>query len=133
MDLIRWVNEACVRQGATLFNGGLDVQRAIYYTMIPGVTGCVECWMHQVQSQDPISRGLLEERQRLQIGGENAAFVPLVTLVGGLMLSEFGASRPRLRRLSLLGDSWKYVSVRWKCARQNNGRGLKIARFVRAS
>jgi molybdopterin/thiamine biosynthesis adenylyltransferase len=89
MDLIRWVNEACVRQRITLINGGLDVQRGVYYTIIPGVTGCVECWRRQVQQQDPISSALLEERQRLQMGGENAAFVPLVTLVGGLMLSEF--------------------------------------------
>ena len=89
MDLIRWVNQACVQQRIPLINGGLDVQRGIYYTMIPGVTGCVECWRGQVQQQDPISHALLEERQRLQIGGENAAFVPLVTLVAGLMLSEF--------------------------------------------
>lgn len=89
MDLIRWVNEACVRLRIPLLNGGLDVQRAVYYTMIPGITGCVECWRLQVQQQDPISSGLLEEKQRLQVGGENAAFVPLVTLIGGLMLSEF--------------------------------------------
>jgi hypothetical protein len=61
----------------------------MYYTVIPGVTGCVECWRLQVLQQDPISSGLLEERRRLQISGDNAAFVPLVTLVGGLMLSEF--------------------------------------------
>jgi molybdopterin/thiamine biosynthesis adenylyltransferase len=89
MDLIGWVNEACVRQKIPLINGGLDVQRAMYYTVIPGVTGCVECWRLQVLQQDPISSGLLEERRRLQISGDNAAFVPLVTLVGGLMLSEF--------------------------------------------
>jgi len=89
MELIGWVNEACVRQRIPLINGGLDVQRSIYYTMLPGITGCVECWRRQVQQRDPVSDGLLEERRRLQIGGENAAFVPLVTLVGGLMLSEF--------------------------------------------
>lgn len=89
MDLIRWVNEACVRQGTPLISGGLDVQRAIYYTMLPGITGCTECWRAQVQKQDPLSSALIEERRRLQIGGENAAFVPLVALVAGLMLSEF--------------------------------------------
>lgn len=89
MELIRWVNEACVRQRVTLINGGLDVQRGMYYTVIPGVTGCVACWRLQVQQRDSLSSALLEERERLQVGGENAAFVPLVTLVGGLMLSEF--------------------------------------------
>lgn len=89
MELVRWVNEACVRQRVALLNGGLDVQRGVYYTIIPGVTGCVECWKLQVQQEDPISNALIDEKRRLQIGGENAAFVPLVTLVGGLMLSEF--------------------------------------------
>jgi molybdopterin/thiamine biosynthesis adenylyltransferase len=89
MELISWVNEACVRLNIPLINGGLDVQRGIYYSMIPGVTGCVECWRRQVVQRDSLSSGLLDERRRLQIGGENAAFVPLVTLVGGLMLSEF--------------------------------------------
>jgi len=89
MELMSWVNEACVRLNIPLINGGLDVQRAIYYTMIPGVTGCVACWRRQVAQRDPLSSGLLDERQRLQVGGENAAFVPLVTLVGGLMISEF--------------------------------------------
>ncbi|HEY1348472.1 MAG TPA: ThiF family adenylyltransferase [Ktedonobacteraceae bacterium] len=89
MELIGWVNEACVRQQIPLINGGLDVQRAMYYSMIPGVTGCVECWRRQVARRDPLSSGLLDEKRRLHVGGENAAFVPLVTLVGGLMLSEF--------------------------------------------
>lgn len=89
MDLISWVNEACVRQQVPLINGGLDVQRGIYYSMIPGQTGCVECWRRQVAQRDPLSSGLLDEKRRLHIGGENAAFVPLVTLVAGLMLSEF--------------------------------------------
>lgn len=89
MELISWVNEACVRQQIPLINGGLDVQRGIYYSMIPGVTGCVECWRRQVARRDPLSSGLIDEKRRLHIGGENAAFVPLVTLVGGLMLSEF--------------------------------------------
>ena len=88
MELISWVNQACVKQHATLINGGLDVQRGVYYAMIPGVTGCVECWRQQVQQKDPVSSALLEERLRLQVGGENAAFVPLVALVSGLMVSE---------------------------------------------
>jgi len=88
MELIGWVNEACVKQRVTLINGGLDVQRGVYYTMIPGSTGCVECWRQQVRQKDPTSSALLEERLRLQIGGENAAFVPLVTLIDGLMISE---------------------------------------------
>jgi molybdopterin/thiamine biosynthesis adenylyltransferase len=88
MEIIRWVNEACVQEGAALVTGGLDTQRVLYYSMIPGVSGCAECWRRQVQRQDPMSTALLEEKRRLQIGGDNAAVVPLVSLVAGLMLCE---------------------------------------------
>ncbi len=88
-EIIQWVNEACVRQNIPLITGGLDTQRGVYYTVVPQVTGCVECWRLQVEQNDPISSALLTERRRMQLGGDNAAFVPLVMLVSGLMLSEF--------------------------------------------
>jgi molybdopterin/thiamine biosynthesis adenylyltransferase len=89
MKILEWVNEACVRQQAKLIVGGLDTQRALYWSVIPGTTGCAECWHHQTVQQDSISAGLIAEKRRLDIRGDNAAFVPLVSLVAGLMLAEF--------------------------------------------
>lgn len=88
MEIINWVNEGCVQAGVPLITGGLDTQRAVYYTMIPGVTGCVECWRQQVVAEDPVSSALLQEKRDRQIGGDNAAFGPLVTMTTGLMLGE---------------------------------------------
>lgn len=88
MEIVHWVNEACVRVGVPLITGGLETQRAIYYTMIPGMTGCVECWRRHVTETDPVSAALLEEKRRRQIGGDNAAFCPLVTMTTGLLLGE---------------------------------------------
>jgi molybdopterin/thiamine biosynthesis adenylyltransferase len=88
MEIINWVNEGCVRLGVPLVTGGLDTQRAVYYTMIPGRTGCVECWRRQVTAVDTVSSALLEEKRERQIGGDNAAFGPLVTMTTGLMLGE---------------------------------------------
>jgi molybdopterin/thiamine biosynthesis adenylyltransferase len=88
MWIINWVNEACVRAGATLISGGLDVQRAMYYTVIPGVTGCVECWKGDVYENDRASAALLEEKRQAQIGGDYSAFCPLVSTIGGFMLAE---------------------------------------------
>lgn len=88
MEIVHWVNEACVRAGVPLITGGLETQRAIYYTMIPGETGCVECWRRHVTGTDPISAALLEEKRRRRIGGDNAAFCPLVTMTTGLLLGE---------------------------------------------
>jgi molybdopterin/thiamine biosynthesis adenylyltransferase len=88
MEINHWVNEACVRADVPLVTGGLDTQRLVYFTMIPGVTGCIECWRLGVFRTDDVSAALLAEKRERQIGGDNAAFVPLVTMTTGLLLGE---------------------------------------------
>ncbi|WP_329454913.1 HesA/MoeB/ThiF family protein [Streptomyces sp. NBC_01497] len=88
MEIANWVNEACVARGVPLVTGGLETQRAVYFTMIPGTTGCVECWRRQVFASDDVSRELLEEKRERRIGGDNAAFCPLVTMTTGFLIGE---------------------------------------------
>lgn len=88
VEIVNWVNEACVRKGIPLTTGGLDTQRAVYYTVIPGQTGCVQCWRRQVSETDETSHELLAEKTERQIGGDNAAFGPLVTMTTGFLLGE---------------------------------------------
>jgi molybdopterin/thiamine biosynthesis adenylyltransferase len=88
MEIANWVNEACVRMSVPLITGGLETQRAVYFTVIPGRTGCVECWRRQVFATDDVSGRLLREKRERQIGGDNAAFCPLVTMTTGFLLGE---------------------------------------------
>lgn len=88
MEIMHWVNEGCVRTGTPLVTGGLETQRAVHYTMIPGTTGCVECWRRQVLRDDPLSGTLLTDKRERGISGDNAAFGPLVTMTTGLLLGE---------------------------------------------
>ncbi|MET9469543.1 ThiF family adenylyltransferase [Streptomyces sp. NPDC006544] len=88
MEIANWVNEACVRAGVPLITGGLETQRAVYYTMLPGTTGCIECWRRQTFASDEVSGQLLQEKRDRQIGGDNAAFCPLVTMTTGFLIGE---------------------------------------------
>lgn len=88
MEIAHWVNEGCVRAGVPLLTGGLETQRALYYTVIPGQTGCIECWRRQTFATDEVSRQLLHEKREQQIGGDNAAFCPLVTMTTGFLTGE---------------------------------------------
>lgn len=88
MEIINWVNEACVSAAVPLVSGGLDTRRAVYYTIIPGTSGCVECWRLQVAATDSTSAQLIQQKRDLQIGGDNAAFTPLVTMTTGFILGE---------------------------------------------
>ena len=87
-EIIRWVNEACVRQRVPFIAGGQEMVRIAYYTVLPTVTGCVECWRQQVQRRDPTSAALIDERRRSRLFPDNGTFAPLISVLAGLMLCE---------------------------------------------
>ncbi len=85
LDIPHWVNEACVRAGAAMISGGVDTQRSLLYTVVPGISGCVECWYDQVQEADPVSRMVASELRAIEargdkFGEDTAAFNGLVVL-----------------------------------------------------
>ncbi|MES5953260.1 ThiF family adenylyltransferase [Bacillus fungorum] len=86
--LARWVNEGIVKSNIPLLCAGLEAQRAMHYTVVPGVTGCIECWLSSVSEKDPISYAVLEERRRLDLTGDNTAIVPLVSTITGMICAE---------------------------------------------
>ncbi|KJY29081.1 ThiF family adenylyltransferase [Streptomyces sp. NRRL S-495] len=93
VHVAHWLNEGCVRAGTTLIGGGVDTQRAIHYTMVPGVSGCVECWYGQVRREDPTSRMVLDvlddiDREGSAYGEDTAAFNGLVVVAAAHMVSE---------------------------------------------
>jgi molybdopterin/thiamine biosynthesis adenylyltransferase len=88
MEIINWVNAACVQLGVPWVSGGLDTQYSHHITVIPGRTGCIECWRLQVAATDAASTRLLQQKRDLQITGDKAAFAPLVTMTTGFILGE---------------------------------------------
>jgi molybdopterin/thiamine biosynthesis adenylyltransferase len=93
LHVIRWVNEACVRAGVTFIGGGVELQRSIIYLIIPGVTGCIECW-RQDSANDERARELRAQLERRHaentgVGPDMAAFGPLVSVLNSLMITEF--------------------------------------------
>lgn len=87
-----WVNEACVRARIPFINGGAQLQRSIVYMIIPGVTGCVECWLRSgaIDETEQALRKEMEQRHGREsgIGPDMAAFGPMVTVLTGMMVTE---------------------------------------------
>jgi molybdopterin/thiamine biosynthesis adenylyltransferase len=96
MQVANWVNAGCVQAGVALLTGGVDTQRCFHYTVLPGRTGCVECWRSSAESRDPISAAIsaemeaIEEKQRRgeRFGQDLAAFCPLVTAQTAFLVTE---------------------------------------------
>ncbi|MFE2288893.1 HesA/MoeB/ThiF family protein [Streptomyces sp. NPDC059443] len=101
---LTWLNEGCLRAGAALITGGVDTQRAVHFTILPGVSGCVACWKSAAHAADATSRDIYlqqrtEEDAGLRFGEDMAAFDGLVALqtaflVGELIRLATGVSTP---------------------------------------
>lgn len=102
-EIIHWVNEACVRKGATLIVGGHEMERVVYYTIIPGITGCMVCWLRQVEQEDPLSAALIDERRRARLFLDIGVFAPPISVVAGLMLCELTRLLTRIERPVAMG------------------------------
>ncbi len=92
-QLMSWLNEACVRSRVPFCGGGVDTKRSVLYLIIPGRTGCVECW-YRCAVTDELSVAIRGQQAKLHgeesgVGPDLAAFGPMVTALTTLMVTEF--------------------------------------------
>ncbi|ECI8027117.1 ThiF family adenylyltransferase [Salmonella enterica subsp. enterica serovar Ramatgan] len=87
--MVKWLNEACCGQRIPFINGGLDQRRALFYSVIPGITGCVECW-HSSVPEGSVQKQIINT----DLATEKDYSVPapamsaLVSVAAGVMVSE---------------------------------------------
>jgi molybdopterin/thiamine biosynthesis adenylyltransferase len=87
-----WINQACVEAGVPFTAGGVETQRSFLYLIIPGVTGCIECWRRCVPTDetDDVLQEELDARHADNpgIGPDMAAFGPMVTVLTSIIVTE---------------------------------------------
>jgi molybdopterin/thiamine biosynthesis adenylyltransferase len=104
MQVLHWVNEGCLRSGASFLVGGVDGDRTFQYTVIPGVSGCLECWYSTVRETDPTSSMVLDHLEGMAEAGhtfseDRSAFdgsiLPVLsTMIGDLVRMVTGIAAP---------------------------------------
>lgn len=77
-----WVNQACVEAGVPFITGGMQVARGLYYSIVPGQTGCLQCWRTTIDR----NRGVTPPPIRPQ--RINRGIGPAASLVGALISLE---------------------------------------------
>ena len=91
--IISWINEGCIAANVPFVTGGVDRDRAVHYTVLPGITGCTECWQKQVEetdnTYDEIRRQMVAyEETGVRFGQDFAGIYPLVALQAAALTAE---------------------------------------------
>lgn len=87
--ILDWVNKVCVKLKTPYICGGIDSQWATFYSIIPGVSGCMECWKKQAKNTGPIYQDIVQEDLFVHSISSNVAIMPMTSIVSGLISSEF--------------------------------------------
>ncbi|MDY2565589.1 ThiF family adenylyltransferase [Pseudomonas syringae] len=85
-----WLNEACVGLGIPFVTGGLDVRRSIFYSVVPGTSGCGACWLTSARHKSNLVNSISTMAKHDNITYEHPApaFVTLVAVTAGMIVSE---------------------------------------------
>ncbi|AZD53964.1 HesA/MoeB/ThiF family protein [Pseudomonas chlororaphis subsp. aurantiaca] len=85
-----WLNEACVQMRVPFVTGGLDVRRSIFYSVVPGISGCGACWLSSARHKSSLVNSISTMAKQHNITYEHAApaFVTLVAVTAGMIVSE---------------------------------------------
>ncbi|ELX6092062.1 ThiF family adenylyltransferase [Salmonella enterica] len=87
--IIGWLNESCCTENIPFINGGLDLRQALFYSVIPGYSGCVECWSDFLPDKSIQKRTILEDfRIHKDYCAPSPAMSPLISVATGVMVSE---------------------------------------------
>ncbi|MNM49385.1 Molybdopterin-synthase adenylyltransferase [compost metagenome] len=85
-----WLNEACVEQGVPFISGGLDVRRSVFYSVVPGISGCGACWLTSARNKSSLVNSISNMAKQHDITYQHPgpALVTLVAVTAGMMVSE---------------------------------------------
>ncbi|TDF40998.1 HesA/MoeB/ThiF family protein [Histophilus somni] len=86
--IIDWLNRACIEANTPYINGGLNLARCSFYSVIPNKTGCAECWKNSVLDtiQDDILN--IDINDSVDYTKPAPALSALVAIAAGIMVSE---------------------------------------------
>lgn len=86
-SMVKWLNKACCGKQIPFINGGLDTRRAVFYSIIPGTTGCTECWKNTLPED---KRQIINEDNRTNndYTAPAPALSALVSVATGVMVCE---------------------------------------------
>lgn len=89
-SMMDWLNAACVACRVPFITGGLDIRRSVFFSVQPGQSGCAECWFTAARAKNALDREVLGINKAQDVTYERPApaFVPLVAVTAGLMVSE---------------------------------------------
>lgn len=87
--IMDWFNHACVKHSVPFLCGSLDSKVITFYTIVPGQTGCIECWKNNDNKSVLRFQDIIQHESFVSSNTSNVAIMPFISLVSGFVANEF--------------------------------------------
>lgn len=101
--IIDWLNQACVKHHLPFICGAFDSKCAVYYSVIPGQSGCIECWKTHAKKSGLLFQDVIQKNGFVASSSLNVAISPIISVLSGLILTEFLKMVTQIGELQSLG------------------------------
>lgn len=107
-SIIDWVNAACIKQKVPFICGAFDWKWALCYSVMPGKTGCIECWKTNAKKSNLLFYELIQKKDFVAASSPNVAIVPFVAILTGLILIDFLKLVTGIAKPQSFGKLWAF-------------------------
>lgn len=107
--IIDWVNKACIKEKIPFICGAFDWKWALCYSVMPGKTGCIECWKTSAkQKSNLLFHELIQKKEFVAASSPNIAIVPFIAILTGLILTDLLKLITGIAEPQSLGRLWAF-------------------------
>lgn len=107
-QVLNWVNQACVQSQTPWVCGGVDYLYLSYFSMVPGQSGCLQCWQDQARQKKPLFQTLIQNDQFVAGNKINVAIMPYIAMLTGLISNEAVKLLTRYSPPLAIGALWLF-------------------------
>ena len=107
-QVLDWVNTACVQTQTPWVCGGVDYLCLSYFSMVPGKSGCLQCWQDQASQQQPLFQQLIQQDKFVAGKKINVAIMPYIAMLTGLVSNEAVKLLTQYSKPLAVGKLWLF-------------------------
>lgn len=107
-QIMDWINDACVKNSVPFICGSLDSDIITCFSIIPGQTGCIECWKKNKVGKQLLFQDILKADTFVASNNPNVAIMPMISIVTGIISSEILKLVTRIADPLSLGKLYSY-------------------------
>lgn len=124
-EILDWINKVCVERKIPYICGGIDSRWATCFSILPGISGCIECWKLQQKGKKETYQEAMQYETFVSADLPNVAIMPMISMVASMISNEIikiltNISNPSIGKLYAFDFITNRIGVKEEWSKDRN-------------